>query len=406
MFHLLRLRYEHRCLVWSDALSNQVDAGGDSQIQLEDSQTRLFFSVDLVGSTAYKQTEHRWQPKFLSFYREFPQCLADSLRKQKDNLRKGTSLPKPVFWKAVGDELLYVCPVRNVAQVKMAVDAWLDAQAKYEENTLKKEKLQKTKGAVFAATFPGPDCMVAIPRDPGDQADSDRSVIELNDAAVKKLAASNKMADDEYLLDFLGPSIDTGFRVIAQSTDRYFTMSLEAAWAYSESTRATESEKKNHVVEFLCERQLKGVWGNRPYPIFVIDRMADDRVNIALKKMYNSHCDPERINEIFMACATSKNWPSRLYFKGNDLPFVSSLPKDVIHDGDNSSTDMKGYEEQDKNPDNDTSKDDYSKVDDTTFDYLVRGRSKGRAKGDKKNNITRLSKTVSTFDITSSRHYS
>lgn len=385
-------------------MSNQVDAGGGSRFQLTQPQTRLFFSVDLVGSTAYKQTEHRWQPKFLSFYREFPQCLADSLREQKDNRHDGASIPKPVFWKAVGDELLYVCPVRNVAQVKIAVDAWLDAQAKYEENTLKKEKLQKTKGAVFAATFPGPDCMVAIPRDPGDQADSDRSVIELNDAAVKKLAASNKMADDEYLLDFLGPSIDTGFRVIAQSTDRYFTMSLEVAWAYSESTRVTESENKHRVVEFLCERQLKGVWGNRPYPIFVIDRMADDRVNIALKNMYNSHCDPERINEIFMACATSKNWPSRLYLEGNALPFVSSLPKDVIHDGDNSSTDMEGYEEQDKNPDNATSKHDYSKVNGTTFDDLVRGRSKGRAKGDKKNNITRPPKTVISFDITSPRH--
>lgn len=403
MSHLLRLRSEHRCLVWSDALSNQVDAGGGSCFQLTKPQTRLFFSVDLVGSTAYKQTEHRWQPKFLSFYREFPQCLADSLREQKDNRHSGVSIPKPVFWKAVGDELLYVCPVRSVAQVRIAVDAWLDAQAKYEEDTLKKEKLQKTKGAVFAATFPGPDCMVAIPRDPGDQAGSDRSVIELNDAAVEKLAASNKMADDEYLLDFLGPSIDTGFRVIAQSTDRYFTMSLEVAWAYSESTRATEPENSRQV-EFLCERQLKGVWGNRPYPIFVIDRMAKDKVNIALKNMYNSRCDHDRINEIFKACATSKNWPSRLYLEGSALPFVSSLPKDVIHDGDNSSTDMKGYEEQDKNPDNDISNSNYSIPNHATFDELVSGRNTRTAKGGKKNNSTRPARTVINLDITPHRH--
>lgn len=341
---------------------SQVDKDKVPGTQLEQAQTRLFFSVDLVGSTAYKQAEHRWQPNFLSFYREFPQYLANALHDQESNLPDGIALPEPVFWKAVGDELLYVCPVANTVQVKIAVDAWLDAQKQYEDCTLKGEKLKKTKGAVFAATFPGPDCMVAIPRDPGNQADSDRSVIELNDEAVNKLASRNKMADDEYLLDFLGPSIDTGFRVIAQSTDRYFTMSLEVAWAYSEQARITESEKK-HEVEFLCERQLKGVWGNRPYPIFVIDRMASDEVNIALKKMQNRQCTPELINEIFLACAKLKNWPSRLYFKGSNLSCVSSEPKDVIHDNDDTSTDMEGYEEQDKGQDNHSNNSSYVAVD-------------------------------------------
>lgn len=370
MFLLLLLRYVHRCLVWSDTLVNQVNKDRVPGIQLEQAQTRLFFSVDLVGSTAYKQAEHRWQPNFLSFYREFPQYLANSLHDQESNLPNGVALPEPVFWKAVGDELLYVCPVINTAQVKIAVDAWLDAQEQYEDCTLKGEKLQKTKGAVFAATFPGPDCMVAIPRDPGNQADSDRSVIELNDEAVNKLASKNRMADDEYLLDFLGPSIDTGFRVIAQSTDRYFTMSLEVAWAYSEQARITESKNK-HEVEFLCERQLKGVWGNRPYPIFVIDRMASDDVNIALKKMQNRQCSPELINEIFLACSKLKNWPSRLYFEKSDLSCVSSEPKDVIHDNDDTSTDMQGYEEPDKNQENHTNDSSYKAVDTITMDNLL-----------------------------------
>ena len=158
MFHLPPLGCERRCLIWHDTLNGQVGMGANSGIPLERPQTRLFFSVDLVGSTAYKQTEPKWQPKFLSFYREFPQCLANSLREQEVKLPNGTELPKPVFWKAVGDELLYVCPVESMAQVRFAVDAWLEAQKKYEESTLKGESLQKTKGAVFAVTFPGPDC--------------------------------------------------------------------------------------------------------------------------------------------------------------------------------------------------------------------------------------------------------
>ena len=99
MFHLPPLGCERRCLIWHDTLNGQVGMGANSGIQLERPQTRLFFSVDLVGSTAYKQTEPKWQPKFLSFYREFPQCLANSLREQEAKLPNGTELPKPVFGK-------------------------------------------------------------------------------------------------------------------------------------------------------------------------------------------------------------------------------------------------------------------------------------------------------------------
>lgn len=234
-----------------------------------------------------------------------------------------------------------------MAQVRFAVDAWREAQKKYEESTLKGESLQKTKGAVFAAAFPGPDCVVAIPHDPDDSADSDSSVINLNDKAVKKLAQSNKMADDKYLLDFLGPSIDTGFRIISQSTDRYFTMSLEVAWAYAENSSIHEINNA-HEIELLGEKQLKSVWRSRAYPLFAIDRMANDPVNVALKAIHDPRCSHDKITKIFLACSQSENWPSRLYLKDSMVPCVNSEPEDVIHDGDNTSTDMEGYELQDQ----------------------------------------------------------
>lgn len=72
MFHLPPLGCERRCLIWHDTLNGQVGMGANSGIPLERPQTRLFFSVDLVGSTAYKQTEPNGSLSFCPFTANSP----------------------------------------------------------------------------------------------------------------------------------------------------------------------------------------------------------------------------------------------------------------------------------------------------------------------------------------------
>lgn len=76
--------------------------------------------------------------------------------------------------------------------------------------------------------------------------------------------------------------------------------------------------------------------------------MANDPVNVALKEIHDPRCSHDKITKIFLACSQSENWPSRLYLKDSMVPCVNSEPEDVIHGGDNTSTDMEGYELQDQ----------------------------------------------------------
>src|ERR1051326_8348657 len=66
---------------------------------------RLFLSIDLVGSTAFKQSRLAWLPAILDFYRDFDQLMHAQFRAYRQ--RSNCPVPPPEFWKSNGDELLY-----------------------------------------------------------------------------------------------------------------------------------------------------------------------------------------------------------------------------------------------------------------------------------------------------------
>jgi hypothetical protein len=274
----------------------------------------LIMSCDIVGSTAYKQRrESPWQRTFLSFYREFPQQLATATKAQSPDLRFA-------LWKGIGDELLFTCDVTAATQVFEAVRVWLSAMDAYERSSLREHGLG-TKGGAFIATLPGPDSACSIPRDPAFEADTDKGVVTLNSEAL----AVDDLTRFQY--DYFGPSIDTGFRVIGASSQRYFTLSVETAWVmqYCNSQANDQRGAYGHCRDlddlvFLGTAELKGVWNHRAYPMLAIDRESDDPVHKAMRAMDSS--DPNvlsRIGELCSACLKSDNWPSTVYLP--DTPF-------------------------------------------------------------------------------------
>ena len=78
-------------------------------------RVRLFLSVDLSGSTAYKNSgsgENRhngaapkWVTVFQQFYTDFPDIFKTEYQKQKNDAVGNDGCPK--LWKAVGDELIF-----------------------------------------------------------------------------------------------------------------------------------------------------------------------------------------------------------------------------------------------------------------------------------------------------------
>lgn len=306
-------------------------------------KSKLFMSCDLVGSTHFKQTEPGWQKIFLSFYWEFPQFLHDADRKQAQHDRGHTAFH---LWKAVGDELIFEVDVRSEASVSRAVRVWLQAVDQYEKQVLADRKLA-LKGGAFIATFPGPDSESTIPRDPATE-DSDEPVVILNDKAL-----SGSRSFKKYLYDYFGPSIDTGFRVIGHAERRYFTLSVEVAWAMglaAHEAEGSKNDRQTHRVEdfvFFGARVLKGVWRAREYPIFAIDRECTDKVNEAVAKIKGVKIAASQVIDVCHACNADTHWPFRLFLPDSSNAVFRDLPPDAMAELLSSESSLEGAESPD-----------------------------------------------------------
>ncbi|MCU1573567.1 MAG: hypothetical protein JWO93_1649, partial [Micrococcaceae bacterium] len=170
------------------------------------------------------------------------------------------------------------------------------------------------------------DSESTIPIDPFEEI-SDRDVVELNRAALRGRRSS------KYVYDFFGPSIDTGFRILNSCSDRYFTMTVEVAWAMSRCAAETGVDNSDHHLEdivLMDTKMLKGVWKGRDYPIFAVDRKHGDLVNRALRKFRGSGVTASAVSDLCLECSKSPGWPSRLYLPRSGVEAFKIVPTDSL----------------------------------------------------------------------------
>ena len=252
---------------------------------MTDPCTRLFLSVDVVGSTAYKQTHARgddvevtWPELFLVFFQEFPAMFAKELQEVTAKINAVRGFPErptdPVLWKAIGDELVLWQKVDHELQVTAAVIAWRNTLDKYRRANIKDSDVD-VKGTAWIATFPSPNREIAIPRSMDAAAAAAGSEpIAANEANL--LSADGPGAN--FAVDFLGPNIDLGFRLGARSTPRKFIVALKVADIVAAGLEQLDSGAREELaVRFFYDGlvDLKGVAGG-PYPILWIDSMPDN----------------------------------------------------------------------------------------------------------------------------------
>ncbi len=309
----------------------------------------LFLSADLVGSTSYKQKKKgTWQGVFLSFYRQFPQYLSQAWRELR---RDGMESPQFRLWKAVGDELIFEVAVEHEADVSRAVRVWLRALELCEKDILAEARLG-LKGSAFIATFPGPDSEATIPRDPATE-DSVLGVVTLNDAALKPRGGRSHK---KYQFDYFGPSVDTGFRVSANASHRYFTVSVEVAWALALAAAGNETnsgeDEHLHVKDMVFKGNvlLKGVWDGREYPLFALDRHVEDAVNKSVAKLVQPPPTAQEIIDVCRACHTDVNWPCALYLPRSTNEHLTTPPVDAMASLREGEQSAEGFEELTKKP--------------------------------------------------------
>ncbi|MCW2300762.1 hypothetical protein [Rhodococcus erythropolis] len=285
--------------------------------------SQIFLSCDLTGSTDFKQSTGSgksgpWQKVFLQFYREFPQRIATT------QVAQSTVDLSFELWKPIGDELIYTCAVRSEADVYRAVRTWIQAMKDYEKYSLD-DTTMGTKGGAFIATFPGPDSRSSVPRDPQSEK-TDGDVVELN------RKAHSRRNHRKYLYDYFGPSIDTGFRVLSKCDSRYFTLSVEVAFAMSCLHLTPALDQAKYGIDdlvLLDSTVLKGVWGGRAYPVLAIDTEHLEPVNLAYSA-FEHRAGPKEIQSLCQACYGSDGWPSRLYLPSGASDHFKAVPVDAL----------------------------------------------------------------------------
>lgn len=206
---------------------------------------RLFFSADLIGSTAYKnkpqvspaayaRRQPPWADGFEQFYELFHQRFASACDQQ-------AGAPVPCFFKAIGDELLFHVAIHGCEDAVAAMAGFRLALEEYNRRIMQADLPLSVKGSAWIAGFPINNHRVIMPD--GSE-------------------------------DFIGPSIDAGFRLSRMATQRKLVVAVDLALLLLE-------EPGGFTFFFDEPIPLKGVLGGRPYPLIWIDtgvQLPEDRL--------------------------------------------------------------------------------------------------------------------------------
>jgi hypothetical protein len=264
-------------------------------------------SVDLVGSTAVKQQQRfplddpkkigqesdysqPWLSPIADFFSKFGQVFEESWALTKHNAPKGmpTGAFDPELWKANGDELIYVKELSDRRDLFLCIHAFVQALQKYREELRKGGRLD-IKGTCWTAGFPISNVEVIFERDVrrqvGEYADDPR----LRQFYLRELWHHPLPSARENLIrDFIGPSVDTGFRLTTLATPRKLPISVEVAWLLSTAHLPQGAAKKGihwFPMRYDGRKELKGVLGGKPYPVFWIDVLEADKTARAEDKL-------------------------------------------------------------------------------------------------------------------------
>lgn len=235
---------------------------------LPEYRLRLFLSVDLVGSTAYKadqasqafaKVKPKWVALFTDFYREFPERLANSFL-SSGRFGEATDEAKhpPKIWKTIGDEIVLCSRILSIEHLAHAVSCFVETMADYSKIIQKTSDKLDLKGNAWVAACPAPN--IAFPLVQSDHPEfQDLDTSE----KIEKLIDENPSR-----FDFLGKAIDTGFRIAKNSKSEQMTVSVQLAYLLC---KAEIEGIPALSLDYGGRFELKGVNGGIPYPALYIN---------------------------------------------------------------------------------------------------------------------------------------
>lgn len=206
---------------------------------------RIFASVDVAGSTAFKQRSPedsgRWANIFKLFFDEFPTTLRACFE-NVDAIADGRPAHPMAVWKFVGDEILFATEIDRHEELAFHAVAFKNAINEYTLQLKKKSELAalSLKGTMWGAGFPVTNAEVATKVGGGDNG----------------------------LQDYLGPCVDQGFRLCSLADVRRIPVSVDVAYMLATTNFAGQSPLKMQCEEAKPHRGM-----SLPYPHIWLDRL-------------------------------------------------------------------------------------------------------------------------------------
>lgn len=208
----------------------------------------LFFSFDIVNSTAYKTVNYYGWAQVLNL-------LFKVLREDVRNQIKGAEM-----WRVLGDEAIFIVKIRDDDELREYINRIFTIMVStiYKlksgeffsfDNNFNLMKLQNILSIKTAA-------WIAAVNNVGDISDKE---IHLED--VDNIFERYHSQEGYEIFEFLGNDIDTGFRIATQTQDGRMVLSYELAYLVSQKTETLS------YLNIVTYKKLKGVWKEKLYPI-------------------------------------------------------------------------------------------------------------------------------------------
>lgn len=265
---------------------------------LDKAHVRLFVSIDLAGSTALKKLaevdeELPWIITIETFYREFPIQLrniySSMLPAYVDQEPFKTDKSLAVF-KVLGDEILFFVELNRHEQVLYHICAVREAVKHFNVRLAQRYRFLRCKPTAWLAGFP--------------VVNSEIYVIE---------------SRRQLPLDYIGPSMDTGFRLTKLATPRRFILSFDLALMLTDALAVSSTESSGLRLFYDRSQPLAGVLDGVPYPIIWVDELDDAPLEERLSCQVREPCNPHELAQFCLAFRESNGiW--RWFVKGDPHP--------------------------------------------------------------------------------------
>lgn len=207
----------------------------------------LFVSFDLINSTLFKTVNQLWPLVLSRFY--------DVATREAQ-----TNCPGLNVWKLVGDEVLFYKAIVTANGLSADLRGLHKALSSCSEAL--RVAFPNTTGilSVKATAWIAKVDHLSVGSSP------DELARVWNDELLHRNIRVQSLARPEVPIDFVGQDIDAGFRVAQHSHRDVIVLGADLVMFMRQQTTGQERREleKIKLVDF---KELKGVWGGRPYPI-------------------------------------------------------------------------------------------------------------------------------------------